>query len=319
MIKQTFEQFPEQIWVTAVPVATVWTAPESAREIDAAGVDASADVETWISQLNYEENLALCTENRVQSQLLYGEPVLVTETREGWAHVVIPSQASHKDSRGYPGWVPLAQLKQVDATDWHSEQHAAVTEKHTWLENEEGEHLAKLSYMTILPVAGKKGDRVEVKTPQGTQYIKQDAVHIFPAEETGKHGDGQDIIAAAEKFLGLDYFWGGMSAFGYDCSGLSYAAHKANGYRIARDADDQAGSGREVALDELKPGDLLFFAYDEGKGRLHHVGIYYGDGKLLHAPQTGRGVELIPMAGTKYEKELCGARRYWKQTEEKPS
>lgn len=319
MIKQTFEQFPEQFWVTAVPVATVWTAPESAREIDAAGVDDAADMEKWISKLSYEENLALCEENRVQSQLLYGEPVLVTETRKGWAHVVIPSQASHKDSRGYPGWVPFAQLNQVEAADWVSTEHAAVTERHAWLENEQEEPLAKLSYMTILPVTGKKADRIQVKTPQGAQYINQDAIQLFPAGEAGKRGDGQEIIAAAEKFLGLDYFWGGMSAFGYDCSGLAYAAHKANGYRIARDAGDQTKSGQKVALDDLKPGDLLFFAYEEGKGSLHHVGIYYGDGKLLHAPQTGRGVELVAMAGTKYEKELCAARRYWKNTEEKLS
>src|SRR5690625_7104841 len=82
MTKQTFDQFPEDMWVTAVQVATVWTEPASAREIDLAGTAAPTDIDQWISGLSYEMNLALCTENREQSQLLFGEPVIVTEKRE---------------------------------------------------------------------------------------------------------------------------------------------------------------------------------------------------------------------------------------------
>jgi cell wall-associated NlpC family hydrolase len=65
----------------------------------------------------------------------------------------------------------------------------------------------------------------------------------------------------------------------------------------------------------MLPGDLLFFAYEEGKGNLHHVGIYDGNNKMLHAPQTGSGVEVIPLKGTVYEKELFAVRRYWKTSE----
>jgi cell wall-associated NlpC family hydrolase len=127
-----------------------------------------------------------------------------------------------------------------------------------------------------------------------------------------RKGTGDDIVKAGEPYLSLNYFWGGMSSFGYDCSGLSYAVHKANGYKIARDAGDQAASGEEVAFDKLEPGDLLFFAYEEGKGTLHHVGIYYGGGKMLHSPQTGKGIEITSLEGTIYEKELCAVRRYWR-------
>lgn len=106
-----------------------------------------------------------------------------------------------------------------------------------------------------------------------------------------------------------------MSSFGFDCSGFSYTMCKANGYIIPRDAHDQAASGEKVELHQLEPGDLLFFAYEEGKGSLHHVGIYYGDGKLLHSPNTGKTIEILEMAGTIYEKELCAARRYFQKTE----
>jgi cell wall-associated NlpC family hydrolase len=63
------------------------------------------------------------------------------------------------------------------------------------------------------------------------------------------------------------------------------------------------------------PGDLIFFAHDEGKGRVHHVGIYYGDGRMLHAPKTGMTIEIIPLAGTVYEREICSVRRYWVESE----
>ncbi|HLR40215.1 MAG TPA: NlpC/P60 family protein, partial [Virgibacillus sp.] len=60
-----------------------------------------------------------------------------------------------------------------------------------------------------------------------------------------------------------------------------------------------------------------FFAYEAGKGKLHHVGIYYGNGKMIHAPQTGKGVEVISLKDTVYEKELYAARRYWQEAGEK--
>lgn len=311
MFKQTFDQFPEEMWVTAVQVATVWTNPDSAREIDRSGTENPTDMNKWIAGLSYEDNLALCNENRVQTQLLYGEPVLVTDTANGWAHVVIPSQPSKKDKRGYPGWVPLNQLEKLKKSDWESENSAGVIKDKAWLESKEGERLIEISYMTVLPLDKMHEERVEVKTPHGNRYLQKGEVQVFSNTSGRDPGSGESIVKSGELYAGLDYFWGGMSAFGYDCSGLAYAMHKANGYKIARDAGDQAASGESVDYDKLLPGDLLFFAYEEGKGTLHHVGIYYGEGKMLHSPQTGKGIEIIELTGTKYEKELCAARRYW--------
>lgn len=88
---------------------------------------------------------------------------------------------------------------------------------------------------------------------------------------------------------------------------------KANGFIIPRDAADQATAGIEVDKDKAESwqvGDLLFFAYEEGKGRLHHVGIYYGNGLMIHSPTPGKAVEIIELAGTVHEKELCAVRRF---------
>ena len=76
---------------------------------------------------------------------------------------------------------------------------------------------------------------------------------------------------------------------------------------------DQAAEGLEIdKADEgaWQIGDLLFFAYEEGKGRLHHVGIYYGNGLMIHSPTSGKAVEIIELAGTVHEKELCAVRRF---------
>lgn len=315
MNDQTFDQFPENLWITAVPVATVWTLPEKVRDLDKDGIGSPADIDRWLNAMDYNAKLSLCNENRVQTQLLYGEQVLVTGLQQGWASVLIPSQATNKNELGYPGWVPSNQLKQVKKKEWISARPVVVIMDKAWLEEDDGERFLKLSYLTSLPATGKMGTRIQVKTPHGTKWIDECAVRVLRSEAELAGGSGQDIVRSGEAFLGLEYLWGGMSSFGYDCSGLAYAIHKANGYVIARDALEQSQGGRNVALDKILPGDLLFFAYEEGRGKLHHVGIYYGEGKLLHSPKTGKQVEIITLAGTVYEKELCTARRYWQEKE----
>lgn len=310
--KQTFDQTEREIYVTAVCVATVWTDPSSARAIDALAISNPAHVDKWVSQLDGAQKLALCDENKIQTQLLYGERIIVTKQTEDWAHIVIPSQPSHKDDRGYPGWLPACQMKKMNVADWQQPVNAIVRSRFAWL-TFANQAAIKLSYLTILPVKAHHKDTVSVITPDGIGYLDINDVELFSTIDGVPYGNGEAIVAVAEKYVGLEYFWGGMSTLGFDCSGLAYAAHKANGYQIARDAGDQAIAGTEVPLQKLRPGDLLFFAYEEGKGRIHHVGIYSGAGTMLHAPQTGKGIEKISIANTVYETELCTARRYWRE------
>jgi len=81
-----------------------------------------------------------------------------------------------------------------------------------------------------------------------------------------------------------------------------YHILKACGYFIPRDASDQALGGKEVDILDVKSwgkGDLLFFAHDKGRGLIHHVGFYYGNGIMLHSPSTGQSVELFKLEGSK--------------------
>ncbi|RFU70924.1 NlpC/P60 family protein [Peribacillus saganii] len=303
-------------WLVSVPVATLWTSYQSPREIDAEAISSTADSDAWLEKLTYETRLELCNSNLVQSQVLYGQEVIVLEEKIGWAHVLVPEQPSGKDERGYPGWIPLEQLTPV--ADWNIERGpvAEIRSKKAKLSGDEGQDLLELSYQTILPVLEEQEDVVIVQIPEGRGSLPVEDVKVSASYSSRRKGSGSDIADEGERFLGLPYLWGGMSSYGFDCSGFSYTMCKANGYIIPRDAHEQAKDGKEVDLKKLQKGDLLFFAYEEGKGSIHHVGIYYGEGQLLHSPKTGKTVEIIPLAGTVYEKELCAARRYGQDTEE---
>ncbi len=303
-------------WIINVPVATLWTNPEAPREVDEPGIRNPVDLPAWLTRLSYQTRLDLCEQNLVQSQLLYGEEVIVMEEKQDWLRVIIPTQPSKKDSRGYPGWIPACQA-QPQPNARQVKGKAIVSGKLVPLYGEKENFLLELSYLTALPLLGLTDSQAKVLLPDATAgYLDKSDVEIIPDEKGVIQGNGSDIVRSGEAFIGLEYLWGGMSAYGYDCSGFSYNMHKANGYQIPRDASDQAAlGGEEIAVDHLLPGDLLFFAYEEGKGALHHVGIYYGNGKMIHSPTTGKSIEITTLAGTVYEKELCGARRYWKKTE----
>ncbi len=301
----------ENIWRCIVPVATVWTTKESARTIDAPAIDMPVNLAKWLHVLTYNERLDLCDANRVQTQLLYGEEVIVEEIVDGWAKIFCIHQPSKKDKRGYPGWVPLAQLKKGKLPKY--EKYVIVTGNKVPLYMDDGTILFEIPFNTILPLINADSFFYHVVINHGIGSIAKSGAEITSHSITGNSSTMEQAVLRGTAFLNLPYLWGGMSSYGYDCSGFTYNMAKASGIIIPRDAGDQKEAGQKVNQhnpDEWRIGDLLFFSDDHGRAKVRHVGFYYGDGKMIHSPKTGKNIEIIPLAGTVFEDELCGVSRY---------
>ena len=118
-------------------------------------------------------------------------------------------------------------------------------------------------------------------------------------------------IQEASKYIGTDYKWGGSTPqTGFDCSGLMQWAYAQSGVQIPRVTYTQieAANGVEVAdRANLKPGDLVFFA---NAGDVHHVGMFLGGDKFLHAPHTGDVVKVSSLSEPYYASQFAGGRRF---------
>ncbi len=120
----------------------------------------------------------------------------------------------------------------------------------------------------------------------------------------------RDILNTAESFLGLPYHWGGSSPEkGFDCSGLTMAVYELNGLRLPRSSRNQYRFGRSIDRDELKNGDLVFFATSRLR-RVSHVGLYVGEDRFIHAPGKGKRIRFDELSNPYYRVRYMGARRY---------
>lgn len=120
---------------------------------------------------------------------------------------------------------------------------------------------------------------------------------------------GQEIAAYAKQYIGTPYVWGGNSLqSGIDCSGLVQQVYKKFGLSVPRVTYDQIGTGKAVKMDGLQVGDMIFFDFG-GQSGPDHVGIYLGDGKFIHAPRPGKGVEISDLKSGYYQDTFVGGRR----------
>ncbi|MFI0411864.1 NlpC/P60 family protein [Actinomadura sp. 3N508] len=124
--------------------------------------------------------------------------------------------------------------------------------------------------------------------------VKRDPTQLakLPVVGTGK---GAQALRYAMSKIGVPYVWGAAGPNSFDCSGLTMWAYKQVGINLPHYTGAQWNAGTHVSRSELQPGDLVFFYSD-----LHHMGIYVGGGKMLHAPQTGDVVKIASMSGRPY-------------------
>jgi murein DD-endopeptidase len=127
--------------------------------------------------------------------------------------------------------------------------------------------------------------------------------------ERGPDTPGTDVARVAIQFIGTPYKFGGESPRGFDCSGLVLYSHERVGLSVPRTAAAQSQAARPVDIDELRPGDLVFFRVQSRD--VDHVGIYLGAGRFVHAPRTGKSVTSANLADRYYRDRFFGAGRFW--------
>jgi cell wall-associated NlpC family hydrolase len=134
-----------------------------------------------------------------------------------------------------------------------------------------------------------------------------------PAREASAAAIAHNALSAADRYVGIRYVWGGNTpSEGFDCSGFVRYIFAQHGIQLPRVSRDQAGAGQWLPprLDALAPGDLMFYAGRDGV--IDHVAIYAGDGRIIHASATGRGVrydDLTSSRGHYYATRMVAARR----------
>jgi cell wall-associated NlpC family hydrolase len=219
-------------------------------------------------------------ERDVVSQATLGQEVQVLELRDGFAHVETPDR--------YRGWIPASALRSDGAAYAQRGRVAEVVNLVANLYREPSVTSARPRLQAPLAtrLELQAGDAAEgwqaVRLPDGdTAFVQVGDVRLLDAEAPRPRADGAALVATARRFLGVPYLWGGMTAWGVDCSGLVSIVYRTGGFDVPRDADLQFDdpNARPVERDELAPGDLVFF----GETKVTHVGIYAGEERFVNA------------------------------------
>lgn len=209
--------------------------------------------------------------------------------------------------------------------------------------NTTSDKLMVVSPNTALKVIGETEEWYKVNTSEGEAYVSKDLLSDKKVTVTNR-GDidrtkettitssskeesdistdikTSEIVEYAKNFLGVPYVYGGASSSGFDCSGFTMYVYKHFGISMAHGAQSQSRLGKNISADKssktsllnnLKPGDLVFFLDYETMDEIGHCGIYIGDGNFIHA-SSGSGYcvkinSLLP--GEYYNTRYCAARR----------
>lgn len=246
------------------------------------------------------------TDSSVLAEVPDGSFLLVEETRDGWYKVVYNGIAGYV-SADYAGF-----SETLDGTYGFA---AATKGTNVNLRAGAGTDAGVVKRLdaagSALTVTGVAGNWLRVREAGGAEgYIRSDLVsYQSGASPSVAATVGEQIAATAKQYLGYRYTWGGKSPeTGFDCSGFANYIYGLYGYSLERVAQSiYNANGSEVGWEELQPGDLMFFGYSARS--VTHVGIYAGNGEMIHASTYNVGVILTELEGSRYPRTFVGGKR----------
>lgn len=283
-------------------------------------------------------------ESPLETQALMGTIVEIIGEESYWRQVVTPEP--------YTAWctnLGLVEMTAEQINEYKAAPKYICTTQHSGVYETpslKSRRLSDLSMGNLLRIVYTEGKKVkpsvkkkwaEVMLPDGRKGWTP-AADLKPfAEWAGKQKlTAENIVNTAMQFEGTPYLWGGASSKGLDCSGLVRLTFMMNGHLLPRNASQQVNHGREIIMEcdhsitpdsdklyqemlkrtkNLQPGDLVFFGSPEtfwSKEKITHVGIYIGNGRIIHASHKVRVNSLIPGEKDYYENShrLLKARRF---------
>jgi hypothetical protein len=207
----------------------------------------------------------------VVSQGLFAEKVICSQESGLWSFITTPD--------GYSGWV-LSDALALYPENYETSMQISRVAAHLYSEKDSTlGPVFTLPFGVQLKVIDKTDpDWIEVQLPRGERCF-------VPTGTAAEHKilSKEEVIQLSFMFLGLPYTWGGRSSFGYDCSGFVQMLYSQMGIGLERDSGPQSEDPRflEIAMKDLKPGDLIFWGL--APKRIRHVGFYIGYGQFIHA------------------------------------
>ncbi|MEL0642794.1 C40 family peptidase [Olleya sp. Ti.3.14] len=192
------------------------------------------------------------------SQVLYGDLFKVLEQRKQWSKIRLAYDK-------YEGWIDNKQYLEITEESYQNLNLEALK-----LSSDLVEFVQDENQLLNTIVLGS--------TLNGLSLLN----HTYEGVYVDKQNPKSEIISTAFKYLNSPYLWGGKTPFGIDCSGFTQMVYKLNGYKLLRDASQQASQGEALSfIEESEPGDLAFF--DNNEGVITHVGIIMKDNYIIHA------------------------------------
>ena len=218
------------------------------------------------------------------SQLLFGDHFKILEKLKNWVKIKIVFD-------GYEGWIDTKQYTKINKLDFES-----LNEEPIILTNELIDFIEDNDQKLLTVVLGSR-------LPHYLDNIFKlnEKTFSFEGKTSSIMSSKDAIVKTAIMYLNAPYLWGGKSPFGLDCSGLTQMVYKINGYKLFRDASQQATQGEVLSfIEESEPGDLAFF--DNKEGNIIHVGIILANNYIIHSSGKVR-IDRLDQSGI-YNAEL---------------